>query len=882
MKRIRKILLAVFAACFMLCVAIVGSACHKDKPEEQKPTYAVTYTLGSCGETAYAGESALPTETEKAEGASFTLAAAPVWEGYIFLGWNDGEQTYNASAKYTMPAHAVALTATWKEEEPVTYAVTYVFGSCDDTAYAGTSTLPTETEKTAGATFSLASAPVWTGYSFDGWSDGTDIYDAGEEYTMPAHAVTFTALWEDYPEGHVRDTGIDVPTWNEGVTEGGYKIEKGQQVQITAHISNKGTSDSASGLAGKLIANCDVDRGANGNFYQCRPDFIVKRNNWDWNENNNGLNVNDTGWNRETWRTTTEGDIVITVALGEDGVLSYTVEFTSENYSHKREFTTKDTMDSALVFFGADNCTITNASIIYPSTNGVKLSFDWNYNDQVDTKNVEVNSTYTIEFNATRTGYMFLGWQVNGAGAYYKNGDSYSVGKKQVRFIAAWVEDIAITIDKDGGTGSVSKPKYSYNQETGKFDIADVPSPYYLKKTDHAFKCWEVTVNGVVTDVDGAFSVDPGAAVVFKAIWGDKLTLTYSLGSCDGTSYGGATKTPGAVDRAEGGTVTLTAEPKAWAGYRFLGWSDGETTYEPGATYTMPDHNVTITAQWEALPRYSVTYLPGSCDGTEYGGQNLIDEQEDTYEGATFPLARAIKWDGYTFKGWSDGTTTYAAMFRYTMPDHAVTFTAVWEKIPTHTVTYVKGTTDEVLNMPAADTYYEGQMLRTLPIRFGYTFKGWSDGTNVYQTGETLPTAAGNLTLTAQWEEVEDSRLVILSGVWELEDEDGTIYFPFSGTQTAWDAFDAFGSYIAGTYEVTSVTDTQIKFTMVLTRGASGTTRYSGTYYFDSDVISLNYGFRSVTLHRSTDKPETNGGTVDTAKLVLDSAVVPARKETVD
>ena len=39
----------------------------------------------------------------------------------------------------------------------------------------------------------------------------------------------------------------------------------------------------------------------------------------------------------------------------------------------------------------------------------------------------------------------------------------------------------------------------------------------------------------------------------------------------------------------------------AWTGHYFIGWSDGENRYAAGETYTMPAHEVTLTAQWAEI-----------------------------------------------------------------------------------------------------------------------------------------------------------------------------------------------------------------------------------------------------------------------------------------
>lgn len=72
--------------------------------------YTVTYSAGT-------GSGTVPTESDKVEGAEFTLAnqgslIAPA--STYFGGWNDGTSNYAAGANYIMPNKNVALTAIWK------------------------------------------------------------------------------------------------------------------------------------------------------------------------------------------------------------------------------------------------------------------------------------------------------------------------------------------------------------------------------------------------------------------------------------------------------------------------------------------------------------------------------------------------------------------------------------------------------------------------------------------------------------------------------------------------------------------------------------------------------------------------------------------------
>ena len=443
MKAGKRILAAVLSLC--MCIGTIASTvgCGKKNPTPTRIDYTITVVCQY--EEVLAGVKVQLFLNEAAAGEAKSLNSehkavfhleAETYD--VVLSGTDGYTYPETTVSADDPKVTVQLTVA-----PTTYSITYAFGACNGTAYAGGSTLPTQANREEGATFSLAQAAVWKGYTFDGWSDGTHIYEAGEEYTMPGHAVTFTAQWLNFPEGQIK-SNVEVPAWNENATTGGYVIHKGETVQLSASFSGKNAASGSdwAGIVAKIYK--DGDYSTVGTFYQFRPDFAVDRRNWDnWQEDNRDFNVTDTNWNESKYETlVSSADVVITVSLSEGGVLTYTIELTSADYSYKRVFSPKNTtMNSALVIFGADGVTASNATLFTPMPEGVKLSFDWGYDNRVDMKVAEANSTYTFAENAARDGYIFLGWQVNGEGDYYKSGDTYPVGEKRVRFIAAWEVD---------------------------------------------------------------------------------------------------------------------------------------------------------------------------------------------------------------------------------------------------------------------------------------------------------------------------------------------------------------------------------------------------------------------------------------------------------
>ena len=147
--------------------------------------HSVTYILNGGGGTE-------PTQEDVAEGATFTLAAAPTAPaGQEFAGWSDGTNTYNAGDTYTMGAAPVTFTAQW-QAETTKYDVTYSLNG-------GTGTAPTQLSVAEGTTITLAEAPTWEGYRFDGWlvkdENGNDVTITDGKFTMPAAKVAITAQW---------------------------------------------------------------------------------------------------------------------------------------------------------------------------------------------------------------------------------------------------------------------------------------------------------------------------------------------------------------------------------------------------------------------------------------------------------------------------------------------------------------------------------------------------------------------------------------------------------------------------------------------------------------------------------------------------------------
>jgi uncharacterized repeat protein (TIGR02543 family) len=107
--------------------------------------------------------------------ASLAIQVSPLTDSQVFVDI--------ATANITS---AIAALVVQTPSSP--HRVTYVLSG-------GSGSAPIRADTAPAASFTVASAPSRTGYGFDGWSDGTTTYQAGDTYVMGATNVVFTAQW---------------------------------------------------------------------------------------------------------------------------------------------------------------------------------------------------------------------------------------------------------------------------------------------------------------------------------------------------------------------------------------------------------------------------------------------------------------------------------------------------------------------------------------------------------------------------------------------------------------------------------------------------------------------------------------------------------------
>ena len=258
---------------------------------------------------------------------------------------------------------------------------------------------------------------------------------------------------------------------------------------------------------------------------------------------------------------------------------------------------------------------------------------------------------------------------------------------------------------------------------------------------------------------------------------GPSSTVTFNANGGSGTM----------ATESEIAPVALTTNAFTRAGYTFSGWNtaaDGSgTAYADGATYAF-GASATLYAQWSANATDDYSYAANGGSGTAPASGSGLDGTKITLATNTFTNP------GFTFAGWNDGTTTYAAGATYTLSSGggAITFAAQWTANATDTVTFNAegGSAVSPKSGPDGTTI----TLPSTPTRAGYTFDGWFAAPSGGSALTSPYTLTGSVTLYAQWAGAPTTSVLVPSAGATLT---GSTYLDASATNATSVKFLLFG-----------------------------------------------------------------------------------------
>ena len=203
-------------------------------------TYTITYNSNGATGSAQRGGNAVTTDNYTTAGSAVTLPGAGTLAktGYTFSGWADAPTGTVLSGTFTTTAN-ITLYAQWTI---MVINVTYGKGTASASTFTA---FPSNTSGNYATRITLSGAldnQVTIGglaHVFVGWSDGTSIYRAGDQYLLGVNNVTLTAQWVQvfgvrYSFGGGTPAGSDTVVDTECLLAGSLCTN---QQSITAHLA---------------------------------------------------------------------------------------------------------------------------------------------------------------------------------------------------------------------------------------------------------------------------------------------------------------------------------------------------------------------------------------------------------------------------------------------------------------------------------------------------------------------------------------------------------------------------------------------------------------------------------------------------------------------
>ena len=646
-------------------------------------------------------------ETQTSSATANLSANTFTFADRTFTGWNtsaDGTGTaYTNSQSYPFLAN-LTLYARWGN------VITF-------SSQGATSGSPSRTSQswTSGSiNLPTVNTMVKAGYTFSGWTTGSQTYAGGDSYT-PTAGITFNPVWtaNTYTISYNSNqaTSGSVPSsqsWTTGTTALTLSGNSGTLAKTGYTFGGWAAS------VGSTIAVTTYSTSANKTLYAIWTpiDYTFSY------ALNGGTSTLPTQANQR---------------ISNSFTLAGTPTRASYNFAG---WSTGSTTYGALATFSIGASTPTTTTFTAQWIPIYTLAYVLNGSPSVVTGGglYDSGTVVSLATAPSLTGYNFGGW-MDSSGTTRAAGTNFTIVENST-LQARWTAiSYSVTYNLGGGSGTL--PLQSSLTIGQTFQVAPTVS-----RAGFTFNGWN---DGSDTYTASSTYVIGSSNVTLTARWSAiPYTVTFDLGGGGGTL-------PTQADGNIGSTFSLPASgsnPSLLAN-TFTGWSDGSALYLAGATYTFRAADVTFTAQFSLNGYTQITYSLGT-------GVGIAPIQASVLEGTTITIASGaqVTRANYAFAGWSDGASDYAAGDSYVVgPESApITFTPNWTSgynvtystgsgfgtAPVDTVGRITGSTFAV----ASDATVNRQ---------GFTFTGWSDGTSIYASGATYTVASSNITLTAQW-----------------------------------------------------------------------------------------------------------------------------------
>ena len=203
----------------------------------------------------------------------------------------------------------------------------------------------------------------------------------------------------------------------------------------------------------------------------------------------------------------------------------------------------------------------------------------------------------------------------------------------------------------------------------------------------------------------------------------DKKTLTFYYDQLFKVTYdanGGTGNLPTEAEYVAGEEVIVASQGELKkTGYTFAGWKKGNAVVD-GTTFTMPEQNVTLVAQWNAstTTKYTVKHFLQNLDGSYPTEVHETETKSGTTGENT--AATAKSYTGFTAQSFAQKTIaangSTVVEIKYERNKHNITYQITGDY-------FVNGSYTTVENVPFGSTL---SLISNDMTKDGYTFSGWS------------------------------------------------------------------------------------------------------------------------------------------------------------
>lgn len=294
----------------------------------------------------------------------------------------------------------------------------------------------------------------------------------------------------------------------------------------------------------------------------------------------------------------------------------------------------------------------------------------------------------------TKSGFNFIGWQVNGGNVVDPGENVTSSIETPITLVAQWekyysVETIADPVNGGSTTGA------------GNYKAGEDVTVTAVASDGYRFDGWYDEDNVLLTEnVEYSFTINADRTLTAKF-----ELIKYTVATMASPAEGGETSGGGIY--TAGSSVTVTAQNNP--GYKFVGWYEGETEVSKDKSYNFTvNADRTLTAKFELI-KYTVATIADPVDGGTTTG-------DGTYAAGTPVTVKAVASDDYRFDGWYENGVKVSVAEEYAFDvigDHTLTAKFYLKPITTYTndYAYIFGYNDSTMGAEGPLTRREAAVM---------------------------------------------------------------------------------------------------------------------------------------------------------------------------